>query len=352
MSQPKHYFERIAESGLGPVVEQPPVCLYLEVTNRCNLLCQTCPRTFASVERPADLSFEQFAHLVDQVPNLAQTVLQGVGEPTINRELTRMIRHLKARGVRVVFNTNATLLLPGSRLSRELIEAGPDECRVSLDAADGETYELVRGLPKFDLVLNNVRELVRLKQELGAPLPRLSLWLVGLKETIHQLPDFVRLAHEVGIDEVYLQRLVYFDDRHQGQGVARAEQALFGALGEEDERHIARAEGLARELGVSLRASGATTPEESLVRDSGGEMPWSHCRRPWTLMYITANGNVLPCCISPFVERDYDALILGNAFEQPLSEIWNGERYRDFRARLLSDHPPHACEGCGVRWSL
>ena len=39
-------------------------------------------------------------------------------------------------------------------------------------------------------------------------------------------------------------------------------------------------------------------------------------------MYITANGNVLPCCISPFVERDYDSLILGNAFEQPLSEIW------------------------------
>ena len=22
------------------------------------------------------------------------------------------------------------------------------------------------------------------------------------------------------------------------------------------------------------------------------------CRRPWTLMYVTANGNVLPCCIA------------------------------------------------------
>src|SRR5438105_2029485 len=158
MSQPKYYFERIAESGLGPIVQQPPVCLYLEVTNRCNLLCQTCPRTFASVERPADLSFEQFNRIVDQVPNLTQTVLQGIGEPMIKRDLTRMIRHLKARGVRVVFNTNATLLLPGSKVARELIESGLDECRVSLDAADGQTYEIVRGLPKFDLVLNNLRE--------------------------------------------------------------------------------------------------------------------------------------------------------------------------------------------------
>jgi radical SAM protein with 4Fe4S-binding SPASM domain len=351
MSQPKYYFERIAESGLGPVVQQPPVCLYLEVTNRCNLLCQTCPRTFASVERPADLSFEQFTRIVDQVPHLAQAVLQGIGEPTINRDLTRMIRYLKARRARVVFNTNATLLLPGSKLARELIGSGLDECRISLDAADGQTYEKVRGLPKFDLVLNNVREFVRLKRELGAGLPRLSLWLVGLKETIHQLPDFVWLAHSVHIDEVYLQRLVFFDDQYRGQGLAQAEQALFGALGEEDEQWIERAAELARELGVELRASGATTPEQSLTKN-GDVQPWSHCRRPWTLMYITANGNVLPCCISPFVERDYDSLILGNAFQQPLSEIWNGERYRDFRARLLSDHPPHACEGCGVRWSL
>src|SRR5206468_2554138 len=142
------------------------------------------------------------------------------------------------------------------------------------------------------------------------------------------------------------------DDQYQGQGVARAEQALFGAISEEHEWWIKQAEEVARELGVELRASGATTPEHSLAGKNGDQQPWSHCRRPWTLMYITANGNVLPCCISPFVERDYDSLILGNAFEQPLSEIWNGERYRDFRTRLLSDHPPHACEGCGVRWSL
>ncbi len=352
MSYPQYYFERLADSGLGPTVEQGPVCLYLEVTNRCNLFCQTCPRTFASVERPADLSFEQFTHIVDQVPGLQQAVLQGIGEPMINRELARMIRYLKARHVCVVFNTNATLLLPGSKIARELIESGLNECRISLDAADGETYEKVRGLPKFDLVLNNVREFVRLKRELGAPLPRLSLWLVGLKETIHQLPDFVRLAHRINIDEVYLQRLVFFDDKYQGQGLARAEQALFGALGEEEEKWIDEASRLARELGIELRASGATTPDRSLSRNNGDPQPWSHCRRPWTLMYITANGNVLPCCIAPFVERDYDSLILGNAFEQPLSEIWNGERYRDFRTRLLSDHPPHACEGCGVRWSL
>jgi hypothetical protein len=40
-----HSFE-FAESDPKPIADQEPLCLYLETTNRCNLLCQTCPRTF------------------------------------------------------------------------------------------------------------------------------------------------------------------------------------------------------------------------------------------------------------------------------------------------------------------
>jgi radical SAM protein with 4Fe4S-binding SPASM domain len=69
-------------------------------------------------------------------------------------------------------------------------------------------------------------------------------------------------------------------------------------------------------------------------------------------MYITANGNVLPCCIAPFVDHDYSALVLGNAFETPLAEIFDGPRYQTFRRALLSDTPERCCQGCGVRWSL
>jgi radical SAM protein with 4Fe4S-binding SPASM domain len=74
--------------------------------------------------------------------------------------------------------------------------------------------------------------------------------------------------------------------------------------------------------------------------------------RPWTTAYITANGNALPCCISPFATSDYASLQLGNVFEQPFGDLWNAERYQSWRARLLSDHPPTACAGCGVFWSL
>ena len=49
---------------------RPPVCLYLETTNRCNLLCTTCPRTYEELEPPADMSWELFTSIVDQLPGL------------------------------------------------------------------------------------------------------------------------------------------------------------------------------------------------------------------------------------------------------------------------------------------
>ena len=53
---PARYFEHVGEHR-GPLAEAEPVCLYLETTNRCNLLCTTCPRTFEDLEPPADMSW-------------------------------------------------------------------------------------------------------------------------------------------------------------------------------------------------------------------------------------------------------------------------------------------------------
>ncbi len=81
-ADPRRYFEQVAPERLGEAVA-PPVCLYLEVTNRCNLLCETCPRTFEELEPPADMSWELFTKIVDQVPGLQRAVLHGVGEPML-----------------------------------------------------------------------------------------------------------------------------------------------------------------------------------------------------------------------------------------------------------------------------
>jgi MoaA/NifB/PqqE/SkfB family radical SAM enzyme len=345
LPDPRRYFEQIGDART-PVASREPVCLYLETTNRCNLLCTTCPRTFEELEPPADMSWELFTKIVDQYPNVQRVVLHGVGEPMMVAELPAMVRYLKARDTYVLFNTNGTLMR--EKKSRELIEAGLDEMRISLDAAEPKAFELVRGRDLFDRIVRNVRNFVALKEEMGADRPRVSLWLTGLRETLEQLPAFIRLAHEIGVREVHLQRLVFPES---GFGLARPESSLFERRDAEEGAALLEAERLAAELGVMFDASGAAEPEVSLKRVEG-DAPWSLCRRPWSLMYFTAHGRALPCCIAPFSMRGYENFTLGDARTTPLPEIWNSPAYQEFRAGLLGDAPPKPCEGCGLRWSL
>ena len=345
VKDPRRYFEAVPDDR-SEHAEAPPVCVYLEVTNRCNLLCETCPRTFEELEPPADMSWELFCRIVDQVPNLARAVLHGVGEPMMVRELPRMVRYLKDRGVYVLFNTNGTLMSP--KKTGWLVGSGLDELRVSLDAADAATYQRVRGKDFFARIVRDVGRFTEFQREHRHAQPKVSLWLTGLKETVGQLPDFVRLAASIGVREVYLQRLV-FDE--QSYGMARSDSSLFERIQAEEQGAIDAAVALGAELGVTLDASGATEPGLSLKR-TRQDQPWSLCRRPWSLMYFTAHGRALPCCIAPFSARGYDSYTLGDATQQSLREIWNGPAYRQFRSALLSDMPPKPCQGCGLRWSL
>jgi MoaA/NifB/PqqE/SkfB family radical SAM enzyme len=344
---PRRYHEQV-KGERGEVAERPPVCLYLEVTNRCNLLCTTCPRTYEELEPPADMSWDLFASIVDQVEGLARAVLHGVGEPMLVAALPQMVRYLRDRNVYVLFNTNGTVL--SERNGRALIDAGLDELRISLDASNRESFKAIRGRDYFGRIMRNVRAFRALQEREGHTKPQVSIWLTGLKETVDELPAFVRVAAEIGVKEVYLQRLVFFDEAAIGK--ARPDQALFERLSEGEAACLKQAEDLARSLGVTFSASGAATEPGLSLKGSGDGSPWSLCRRPWSLMYFTANGRALPCCIAPFSQHGYDNYTLGHAGQQSLPEIWNGPAYRDFRAALLSDRPPKSCANCGLRWSL
>jgi len=344
---PRRYHESVTGERTD-VAARPPVCFYLEVTNRCNLLCTTCPRTYEELEPPADMDWELFTSIVDQAPGLTRAVLHGVGEPMLVANLPRMVRYLKDRDVYVLFNTNGTVL--NERNGRALIDSGLDELRVSLDASNRESFKSIRGRDYFGRITRNVRAFRELQEREGHTKPQVSVWLTGLKETVKELPAFVKVAAEIGVREVYLQRLVFFDEAAIGK--AREDQALFESLTAEEAAYLKQAEELARSLGLTFSASGAASEPGLSLKGSGDGSPWSLCRRPWSLMYFTANGRALPCCIAPFSQHGYDNYTLGHAGQQSLKEIWNGPAYRHFRAALLSDNPPESCANCGMRWSL
>src|SRR5579884_1790549 len=324
-----------------------PRSIYIETTSRCNELCQQCPRTLLSREEDRDLKFDEFCYIVDQFPELERVVLHGLGEPLLNKDLPRMVRYLKDRGVYVLFNSNGILL--NEKRGRALIEAELDEYRLSMDGATREVYARVRGVDAFDKIWRNVKAFVDLQRSLDATKPAISLWFTAMRENLPDLPGLVDLAANAGIKEIYLQRLVYFD-----QGLANAKQSLFRRSSQEELDIVKRCEEACRERGITFRAAGSATPLESLIRDFG-DRPWSGCNRPYTLTYITSSGNVLSCCFAPFGHRSareyHEERVLGNIFKESIKDIWHGERYEAFRRAFESDHPARHCSQCGLNWS-
>ncbi len=188
------------------------------------------------------MSWELFTSIVDQIPDLERAVLHGVGEPMLVKSLPRMVRYLKDRGTYVLFNTNGTVL--NEKNGRALIDAGLDELRVSLDAANAKSFLAVRGKDYFGRILKNVRAFRNLQEREGKERPRVSAWLTGLRETVAELPAFVQVAADIGVKEVYLQRLVFFDK--DAIGLARPDQALYEQLTREEQAYIEAATELAR----------------------------------------------------------------------------------------------------------
>src|SRR5438132_5106343 len=259
-------------------VRPTPVEVYIEPTNRCNEFCLTCPRTFFQREPEADLDYERFVRLLDQFPGVERMVLHGVGEPLLARDLPRMVAEANRLGARVLFNTNALTL--HRRLAELLVDAGLDELRVSMDAADRDTYRAIRGVDGYAKAMRRTEDLCAYLRRRGASRPRVSMFFMAMRENVDQLPAVIEKAGALGVSRVVLQRLVYFD-----VGLAVAGQSV---MGEDMEDEFQRCEEAAERAGVELIGTGRRGPGESL-QPVASDRPWSGCTPPWRSTYVTVD---------------------------------------------------------------
>ncbi len=185
----------------------------------------------------------------------------------------------------------------------------------------------------------------------AATRPAVSLWFTAMRENLHELPALVELAGTMGIQEIYLQRLVYFEE-----GLARSGQSLFRRSTPEELALVGRCEQACRERGMTFKAAGTATPVESLQRDFG-RRPWSGCGRPYTSTYaVTSGGNVLSCCFAPFGHnsaREYrEERVLGNVFEEPIEQNLAGSTVSGVSTRLRERPSCQALLGVRVELEL
>jgi MoaA/NifB/PqqE/SkfB family radical SAM enzyme len=289
------------------------------------------------------MPLERFREVLEQVPGVRRIVLHGMGEPLLHRRVHEMVALAVARGAHVLFNTNGVLLTRA--VAGRLVDAGLHELRVSVDMPDPGLYREVRSGGNLGRVYRNVEGLITLRDARGAAVPAVSFWMTEGRSRLRYLAALVRDAARLGVREVYVQRLILM-----GRGDAVEGEAVFGRRTDADRAHLAEADRVARELGVSLWGSG----DRSAADEGAGALrPWQECRRPYAAAYVTANGNLLPCCLTPFTAAGRAGdFVLGNVFETRFATLWSGPAYGELRKQFASESPPECCRLCGTRWSL
>jgi MoaA/NifB/PqqE/SkfB family radical SAM enzyme len=289
------------------------------------------------------MEWATFTGLVDDLPNLEELQLQGLGEPMMHPRFFDMVAYAVRKGARVGTNSNMTLL--NAQRAERCITSGLHELNVSLDGATAETYERIRVRAHFERVLRNLQLLIDTKTRLGSATPRLTIVAVVMRQNLHELPELVRLAHRYGVDAVWAQHLCHdfaestLPEHYRGMREYVDDQTLQNEHPQRVEHFFDAARTVASELKVHLRL-----PRVRPVAHPPGTPGPARCDWPWRGAYASYQGLAMPCCMVATPDRIH----FGSLVDNGIQAVWNGAEYQAFREALASDTPPEVCRSCAV----
>ncbi len=304
----------------------------IENTHRCNLRCPFCLHTLHDGLSPS-MSPGLFDALAAELFTEGSEVgLSVTGEPFLSPRFEEECAAIAKSGAHLVTYTNGTRLLEA--LDMAPFRAAVGGLNVSLDAATEATYAALRPPAPWAKVLGGIRAYDRWRRALADP-PSLELVLVLQRRNIDELVRWVDLSDELGADRIATSHLVVHSESMRTESLAESQEGR-----ELGNRSIAAAQARAQAIGLE-----ATFPEPfgdraapAGVSEHPREGPT--CRLPWTDTWITASGDVYPCCFPDLVPT------MGSATKKGFTAIWNGPTYRNWRRALLGPEPPAPCRSC------
>jgi MoaA/NifB/PqqE/SkfB family radical SAM enzyme len=318
-------------------VRSMPQTVDILLTKACNLKCVFCK----DFETKGDMhiSPENFEKAARQLFPFARRVnICSGGEPYIHGKLIDILR-IAGRYKVVLW-----LLSNGMLLKEDIVRTIVREELItmhgfSVDGIKAATVEAIRVNAQLDLVLENIKMLIRLRDNEGKKKPGIVIRYALMRSNIKELPDAVRYWGELGIDSMECSYLSLCNE------IDRNESLYFHqALMEEVFREARKAAAHYPRLELKL-------PPSIAQEQSNSHAP-KKCPSPWNFVMVDTNGRVMPCYWS------FGIISMGDLFGEngePFHAIWNNAHYRDLRRTVNDDenkkHYFH-CSSCVSRFGM
>ncbi len=285
-------FDKTQNYQTAKHVPEFPLCVSLELVNRCNLNCIMCYKPHHS-QPFAQLSIEELQKIMTECQeNKMPSLILGLGAETLLypkvKETLEIIR--SAGVIDVFFGTNGVLL--NDNIIESIFDNKISRVEISLDSATPETYKKVRGHDMLPKIEENIEKLLAAKKARQSQLPIIRLCFVVMDINKHETEKFIQKWKDK-VDYIDFQRCVDFSKMDDPVKI-----------------------------------------DSEVIKDS-------FCSQPFYSLNVWGNGKVTPCCTF-YGER----LVIGDIHEQSLKEIWDGEKMQTIREQILSKKFNPICQKC------
>ena len=248
-------------------ISHMPLFISVEPAAICQLKCPACPvglRDGQSIvnRQYALMSREVWQRVLAEAVRYAHTIqFYFQGEPLLNKDLPNMIREAHEAGLYTIVSTNAQAMT--QELAEALANAGLSRIIISMDGLTETSYNAYRiggSLEKCKAALRYLREA---KDQLRGS-TTIELQCLRLKTNEHEWAQFNHEYKALGADRLVFKTAQLYDYRN------------WHPLMPSEERFSRYTKG-----------KGGLFHRKRMRKG---------CRRVWSGVVITTNGEVLPCC--------------------------------------------------------
>lgn len=351
-------------TGCRPAGEAPnrPLLLHLEITSRCNLRCLKCghatdPPGTARIA-PRHLAYRIIETFDEYFAAAVRIHTFGYGEMFLYSRLRVLVERLKHYECFVDGITNGVLV--GKDETDWLVEFGYDELTFSIDGAEPETMQRLRGVD-VEKLWDTLAYLKERKAKAGSDRPRVVVNFVAQSDNYHELPALTRKLANLGVHFLGVNPLMPADSDAVEDAYTRLyrEFGLQNVPRERLEAVLRETQRLAHQVGInfstyidvdSLYASKYGSglgngllqilPAQQLERIQKEEklQPF-YCAYPWTSVYVHANTGARVCC--------YMDGSMGTVEDSAdLERVWNQGVITEVREAIAKGEIHPACRSC------
>ncbi len=289
----------LKRTDIRPVIVDYPFGIFnIELTNRCPMKCVMCPRTKYMTREQGYMNFDLFQKIVDELVSENPDYqgrhpvwLHHFGESLLHPEFDRFIKYAVSKSVYTGLSVNPMMLK--KEIADRLLKSGLNMLYISLDGHDEKSFYKIRGVKKgYKKSHDNVLKFLDLKNKMKSR-TQITLSMIDFMLNNESIEKTNRYWRELeGIDDVLVKSFTTWN----------------GSVSD-----------------VNLLACWDHNDNKKK------EAPVA-CAFPWERMTVMWDGSVAPCC------NDYDKkLVLGNANDESLADIWNGEKMRSLREEFNSN---------------